>query len=178
MKNWSRASQRFKAKMTFENEKDPACFISGASTFDVGGHSTKHYKLSFLCLKSGNYKFEVKFMNEKTGEYAFYNVSVDVEEPEDPIQTIELLANVRESVQHIVNIENPTDLEVTIPASEVTCDNEDIEILPNSLVIPPRAERGFEINYRPLVASEDVTTDLIIQNGVLGQFKFRLVLRG
>jgi P pilus assembly chaperone PapD len=117
-------------------------------------------------------------MNEKTGEYAFYNVSVDVEEPEDPIQTIELLANVRESVQHIVNIENPTDLEVTIPASEVTCDNEDIEILPNSLVIPPRAERGFEINYRPLVASEDVTTDLIIQNGVLGQFKFRLVLRG
>jgi hypothetical protein len=85
MKNWSRASQRFKAKMNFENEKDPACFISGASTFDVGGHSTKHYKLSFLSLKAGNYKFEVKFMNEKTGEYAFYNVSVDVEEPEDPI---------------------------------------------------------------------------------------------
>jgi hypothetical protein len=70
--------------MTFENEKDPACFISGASTFDVGGHSVKQYKLSFLCLKSGNYKFEVKFMNEKTGEYAFYNVSVDVEEPEEP----------------------------------------------------------------------------------------------
>lgn len=69
-------------------------------------------------------------------------------------------------------------MEVTIPASEVTCDNEDIEILPSQLVIPPRAERGFEVKYRPLVSSDDVTTDLLIQNSVLGQFKFRLILRG
>lgn len=78
------------------------------------------------------------------------------------------MSQVRESVSHVVNIENPTDLEVTIPATEVTCENEDIEILPSQLVIPPRSERGFEVKYRPLVATEDVTTDLVIQNSVLG----------
>lgn len=91
MKNWSRASQRFKAKMTFQgDQKDPAVFVSGASMFDVGGNSVKQYKLTFLSLKSGTNKFEVKFVNEKTGEYAFHNVSVDVAESDEPIETIEL----------------------------------------------------------------------------------------
>lgn len=34
------------------------------------------------------------------------------------------------------------------------------------------------MKYRPLVASDEVTTDLVIQNSVLGQFKFRLILKG
>lgn len=165
--------------MTFEgDEKDPACFISGASTFDVGGQSTKHYKLTFLSLKSGTFKFEVKFVNEKTGEYAFHNVSVDVAESDDPIETIELSSQVRESVSQIISIENPTELEVTIPATEFACSNEDIEITPAQLVIPPRSERGFEIHYRPLVSSDEETMDLILTNAVLGQFKYRLVLKG
>jgi hypothetical protein len=44
-------------------------------------------------------------------------VDVTVEEA-DVIDTIELASQVRESVSQIINIENPTDQEVTIQASE------------------------------------------------------------
>jgi len=44
-------------------------------------------------------------------------VDVTVEEAE-LVDTIELASQVRESVSQIINIENPTDQEVTIPSSE------------------------------------------------------------
>jgi hypothetical protein len=40
-------------------------------------------------------------------------VAVDVEDP-DPAGTIELASQVRESTSQMVQIENPTDVEVTI----------------------------------------------------------------
>jgi len=99
LKNWSHGGQpqRFTAKWDIESEKDPACFIRGANTFDVGANSTKEYKLNFLALKAGTYKFKVTFQVEKTGEYAFYNVIVTVTEA-DIIRKIELVSQVRESV--------------------------------------------------------------------------------
>lgn len=137
----------------------------------------KEYKLNFLSLKAGHYRFEVTFKADKTGEYVYYNVDVTVEEP-DVVGTIELASQVRESVSQIVSIENPTDVEVTIPAAEFTCDNEYIEITPETLTVPARAERGFEVHYRPLVASEDEPVDLVLQNATLGTFKYKLLLKG
>jgi len=177
VKNWSKVSQRFHASWKVEGETDPALFIRGANAFDVGGQSTKEYKLNFLSLKSGQYRFEVTFKADKTGEYAFYTVDVNVEEAE-LVDTIELASQVRESVSQIINIENPTDVEVTIAASEFQCDNEYIEITPATLTVPAKAERGFEVHYRPLVASEDETCDLVLQNAVLGAFKYKLLIKG
>jgi hydrocephalus-inducing protein len=57
LKNWQRQSQRFHASWKLEGEADPATFIRGANTFDVGGQSTKEYKLNFLTLKAGQYRF-------------------------------------------------------------------------------------------------------------------------
>lgn len=37
IKNWSREAQRFSAKWELDGEVDPALFIRGANTFDVGG---------------------------------------------------------------------------------------------------------------------------------------------
>ena len=66
-----------------------------------------------------------------------------------------------------------------IAQNEIVCDNEYIEVTPSSLVLPPRSERGFEVHYRPLIASDDETTcDLTIKNAVLGIYKYKLVLRG
>merc|ERR1711988_1866900 len=178
IKNWSRQSQRFKAKMTFAEEQDPAVFLSGASTFDVGGQMTKQYKLTFLGLKAGSYKFEVKFLNETTGEYAYNNVTMEVEDSPDPIDTFELMTQVRESVSQVIAIENPTAQEVKIPASEFAYTHENIEISPAELVIPPRSERGFEILFRPLGAAEEETIDLTLVNAVLGTFKYNLKLKG
>jgi hydrocephalus-inducing protein len=78
VKNWSRQSQRFSATWQLEGEPDPACFIRGAPTFDVGGSSTKDYKLTFLSLKSGSHRFQVTFKADKTGEYAYFWVNVTV----------------------------------------------------------------------------------------------------
>jgi hypothetical protein len=77
---------------------------------------------------------------------------VDVEEPEDAI-SIDLSSPVRESVSQIVQIDNPTDVEVTILATNFKNDNEFVELTPEKLVIPPRSERPFEVHYRPLLVS-------------------------
>ena len=89
VKNWSRLPQRFNASWTVENDNVPGLFIRGANAFDVGGRSTKEYKMNFLCLKSGDYKFNVKFLAPKTGEYACFDVLVKVEDA-DTTARIEL----------------------------------------------------------------------------------------
>lgn len=179
LKNWARHGQRFNASWEVEGAgaTDPALFIRGATAFDVGGGSTKEYKLNFMSLKSGQFNFAVTFKAEKTGEYAFFNVVVNVEEPAH-VTTIELASQVRESVSQVINIENPTEVEVEIAASEFQCNNEYIEITPATLKIPPKAERGFEIHYRPLSATADEVCDLTLSNNVLGMFKYQLVLKG
>jgi hypothetical protein len=67
---------------------------------------------------------------------------------------------------------------VTIAAADFVCDNEYIEVNPASLTIPAKSERGFEVHYRPLVASEDESCDLSLTNLVLGKFKYKLLLKG
>lgn len=57
------------------------------------------------------------FKADKTGEYAFYNVNVTVEDA-GLVATIELASQVREAVSSIISIENPTAVEVPIAASE------------------------------------------------------------
>jgi len=57
VKNWSRQPQRFHASWKVEGDADPALFIRGANAFDVGGSSTKDFKLNFLSLRSGHYRF-------------------------------------------------------------------------------------------------------------------------
>lgn len=177
VRNWSRQAQRFHASWEVEGEADPALFIRGANAFDVGGSSTKDYKLNFLSLKHGQYRFKATFKAQPTGEYSFYYVNVTVNEPE-LMGTIELASQVRESVSQVVCIENPTDVDVPIAASEFQLENEYIEITPPTLTIPARSERGFEVHYRPLMASEDETCDLVLQNAVLGTFKYKVLLKG
>lgn len=69
-------------------------------------------------------------------------------------------------------------MEVSIANTDFVCENEYIEIKPASLVIPAKSERGFEVHYRPLIASEDETSDLTLTNPILGTFKYKLVLKG
>lgn len=102
---------------------------------------------------------------------------MNVEDNED-VQEIELASAVRESAEQIIHIENPTDQEVKIDKTDFTYNTEyHIEITPDTLVIPAKAERGFEIHYRPLTISEN-ETDLVLKNATLGEFKYKLLLKG
>ena len=78
--NWSRKTQRFEASWVVEGQSDPSVFIRGANTFDIDGDATKDYKLNFLALRAGIYKFTVTFKVKETGEYMFYNFQVNVSE--------------------------------------------------------------------------------------------------
>jgi hypothetical protein len=66
---------------------------------------------------------------------------------------------------------------VVIAKSQFTCTSEYIDIGPEQLKIPPKSERGFEISYRPLIVSEQ-EVDLVLKNPVLGDFKYKLMLKG
>jgi len=143
---------------------------------DIAGESTKDFKLNFLAYKVGSYKVKLTFLNETSGEYLSYILQVQAGEA-DLLETIELASPIRESISRIVTIENPTDTEVIISKSQFTCTSEYIDLGPEQLKIPPKSERGFEISYRPLIVSEQ-EVDLVLKNPVLGDFKYKLQLKG
>jgi hypothetical protein len=176
VRNWQKQDQRFKVSWTVEGDKDQTTFVKGANMMDVQGDSVKDFKLNFLAYKVGAYKVKLTFLNETSGEFLPFILTVNATEG-DLLETIELASPIRESVSRVVTIENPTDAEVVINRSQFTCANEYIEIGPETLKIPGKSERGFEINYRPLIVSEQ-EVDLILKNPVLGDFKYKLLLKG
>jgi len=176
VRNWLKTDQRFKVSWAVEGDKDQTTFVKGANMMDIAGESTKDFKLNFLAYKVGAYKVKLTFLNESSGEYLSYVLSVQAGEA-DLLETIELVSPIRESVSRIVTIENPTDAEVVIAKSQFTCTSEYVEIGPEQLKIPAKSERGFEISYRPLIISEQ-EVDLILKNPVLGDFKYKLQLKG
>jgi hydrocephalus-inducing protein len=64
VKNWSRLGQRFLVSWTVQGNQDPGLFIRGANALDIGPNLTKEYKVNFLSLKNGQYKFTVKFLSQ------------------------------------------------------------------------------------------------------------------
>jgi hypothetical protein len=77
----------------------------------------------------------------------------------------------------MIIIENPTNDPVDINRAEFVYENEFISIEPETLTIPAKAERGFEISYRPLIVSEE-TIELALNSEALGSYKYEVILRG
>ncbi len=176
VENWLKTAQRFKVTSDIVSGADNATFIRGATTFDVQGNSTKEYKLNFLTYKAGETNFKVSFLNETTGEYLLFNVKVVAGEPEIH-STIELAAQVRETVSKIITVENPTAIDVEITKQQFSFVNEYIEISPDSITIPAQSERGFEVCYRPLAVGESKEL-LTLRSEALGIYKYELLLKG
>lgn len=116
VRNWLKTFQRFKVTWVIEGDKDQTTFVKGANMLDLGGESSKEFKLNFLAYKSGAYKVKISFMNESSGEYLSYNLSVQVTDP-DLIERIELVSAIRESIAKVITIENPTDSEIILAKS-------------------------------------------------------------
>lgn len=144
--------------------------------FDVAGESYKDYKLNFLALRSGLYKFRTTFRNQATGEYQFYEFAVTVEDNKD-VETFELVSPIRESVSQSIIIENPTEQDVEIDKSQFTIGNEYVEIYPENITIKGKDSREFQVKYLPLMISES-ESDLILKNPTLGDFNYKLLLKG
>lgn len=162
--------------MKVEGDEDPGLFIRGANTFDISAGTAKDYKLNFMAMRAGVYKLTCTFKVESTGEYIFYKVNATVEES-NQVENIELISPIRESKSRGIVVENPTSETVVINQSQFTIGNEYVEVTPEEFKIPPKDSRKFEINFRPLMISES-ECDFILKNPILGDFKYKLLLKG
>lgn len=176
VKNESKSTSRFNAEWKIEGDNNQGLFIRGAKAFDVAAESHKDYKLNFLSLRQGLYKFTATFKQPDSGEYQFYNFEVTVQDNSE-VETIELTSPIRESVTQGIVIENPTDQEVEINRGQFTVQNEYIEIHPETLVLRPHDAREVQIRYLPLMISEQ-EADMTLKNPVLGDFNYKLLLKG
>lgn len=123
IKNPFKKTQRFNASWKVESPETQGLFIRGSNILDVDGEGSKEYKLNFLALKTGVYKFRLTFLIKSSGEYMFYNFAVTVDESQD-IEEIHLESPIREVATHQVVLENPTDLEVKVDRTQFTMVNE------------------------------------------------------
>lgn len=80
VKNPFKNTQRFTASWKVDNVEKAGLFIRGSNLFDVDGEGSKDYKLNFLALKIGVYKFRVTFLMKESGEYMFTNFVITVED--------------------------------------------------------------------------------------------------
>ena len=136
----------------------------------------KEYKLNFLALRAGVYKFTTTFREKVTGEYIFYQFAITVEESKE-VERFELVSQVRESVTQAICIENPTNEEVKVNKSQFFFTNDYLEITPEEIAIKAHESREFNVNFRPLIVSEQ-QQEVVLKNPVLGEFKYMLTLKG
>jgi hydrocephalus-inducing protein len=73
VKNWLSKAQRFKVVIETE-QQDPSVAIKGAASIEVPGMLEREFKLSFYAYKEGVTKSTIRFVNETTNEYMFYNM--------------------------------------------------------------------------------------------------------
>lgn len=173
--NWLYSSQRF--RVTWKVDKnDPCIFIKGANTIDVGGNSTKEYKLSYKSWKDLSCVITINFENVESKEYLYYMINM-VTVPADPFEPTLLSGQVREMVSNSITVINPLKEDITISSSQVTCDNEYVIIKPNNFVIKAESEVSLELTYRPLLVSQ-LNSNIIIKSTELGELKFPLLLKG
>jgi len=177
-------------------------FIRGSNILDVDGEGSKDYKLNFLALKQGVYKFRLTFMIKESGEYMFYNFAITVGESTDT-EEISLVSPIRESTTYQVVLENPTDSDVKVeksqftlvnenipavdpkakapakgaPAVDPSADNDNIEILPQEFVLKPHEAKEFTIKFRPLIITEKDEYMLTLKHPILGDYKYKLLLK-
>ena len=149
-----------------EGQNDPTVFIRGANTFDIAGDAAKDYKLNFLALRAGLYKFTTTFKVKETGEYMFYNFQVNVAESTD-VEKIALESSVRETVSYGVVIENPTKDDVKLTKSMFAFTNEYVEITPDEVNV-----QFMIVKRRPFI-SEDFPTHWV-QEIIPAQGKIKL----
>ena len=109
VKNWLKKAQRFRVNWDDENDR-----FRGAQSLDVPANGLRTYKLSFFGLKQGeSYESKVTFTNPESGEYIFYNIKANVTEP-IVMGEIKLHAPVRQTMQHVLSIENPLSMDKNV----------------------------------------------------------------
>ena len=173
--NWLYQTQRFKVNW---GTPDQGIFIKGANTIDVASNSKKEYKLSFKAIKETSYTFKVTFENVDTKEYVFFNVTVNVTQAlAKPLNSTELIGEVREIATGSFTISNPLSIDVEITKEQITCESEYLSLSPNKILVPAESEATVDVSYRPLLVGK-LNTSVTIKSPELGELKYPIVVEG
>jgi hypothetical protein len=157
-------------------DPEQGVFIKGANTIDVSSNSSKEYKLSFRSLKETPYSFKITFENVENKEYVFYNINVTMTSAK-AFKEIELIGQVRDIVTGSFTVNNPLNIEVTIPQEQIIIENEYLTISPEVITIPPESEVTVDCSFRPLVVGK-INTNVTIKSGELGELKYPISIEG
>jgi len=173
--NWLPRAQRFLAKIEMLSEVDEAFSLTGPPALDVPAHSERVYRLHALMHREGTMSARVTFLNEKTGEYMWYEVSFTAGPPSSR-GTVQLEGAVRQRITRMVRVANPLSKDVTLKTS---CDNARVRVADaaGSVVVKAGESSDVELVYRPLVVGKE-DAKLTLSCDELGVFEWDLVLSG
>ena len=173
IQNWLLQKQRFKVTWP---QPDQGVFIKGANTIDVPSNGLKEYKMSFRSLKDTPYNFKVTFENIDNKEYIFYMINVTMKAAE-PLNTVELVGEIREIVTGSFTINNPLNIDVTINKEQVILENEYLSVSPETIVIPAESEVTCDVSFRPLIVGK-IQSSITIKSSELGELKYPISIEG
>jgi len=114
---------------------------------------------------------EVHFINDKTGEYLFYTLSLKAETA-GVLQTISMQAPLRQLTSHMLPLHNLLDVPTTFSAS---VNNGEVSV-PGSITVEAGAKAELPIEWRPLLLKE-TTSQLSLNSPELGAFLYDLRLQ-
>ena len=169
--NWLKLPQRFRVDIRPGEGTDPSTVLKGHEHVDVPAGQSRAFKLSYFAYKEGPTTGQVHFINDKTGEYVFYNLSL-TGAPAGTLSSIPMQAPLRQLTSHMLPIANPLDVPVTFTA---TVNNPEVTVAP-TLEVPANGKAEFPIEWRPLLPQE-TTSQLSLTSAELGNFNYDLRLQ-
>ncbi|XP_049866429.1 hydrocephalus-inducing protein homolog [Pectinophora gossypiella] len=141
--------------------------IKCPETVKVWGEATATCQWTYICFEPCEMILKVMFVNEKTREYQFYEVNVQVT-PSQIVATLKFVSRARESVQQEVKVANPLQQEAVfnIKCDKLSC----AEVIK----VARQSESKLQMTYSPLVVGE-FEDYLTIENYIVGTYMYRVV---
>ncbi len=146
--------------------------LTSADTIDIPAMQKRAFKLSYLAYQLGTTKATVTFLNEKTGEFMFYNITFTAEKTSAQ-SPISLKAAIRQKVASKVTVVNPFDVVGNLTGFR--CEDPAVHVnLP--VKVYPNSHEVVEVSYRPLVEGQHTELPLYLECDELGEFMYTLQL--
>ena len=97
--------------------------------------------------------------------------------PAKTFKEVELVGQVREIVTGSFTVNNPLNIDVTIPQEQVIIENEYLTVTPDIISIPAESEVAVDVSFRPLVVGK-INTNVTIKSSELGELKYPISIEG
>lgn len=124
--NWTKVSQHLRLDVTVPPHPGYGIVstLEGPPIVEVPGLSTRECQLYFMGHKTGVYPCVAKFIDDKTREFLFFNLTFNVRDA-DVVDRIPFNTITRELRVHTLHIRNPLDMMVSF---NVKCDDPEVSI--------------------------------------------------